>query len=590
MRPIFILILSLLFLARDGYGQRTDFYQTVTARNAILEDTPIPGFPIISFQSLALANHPVSYNLYPSLATPYPPASTPQPHYSSHLFNAIRNFFSGKTARVSSRRTSPKRRPPRWPGGHLRHFSQTQKSPPTAPPSPVVQKKIEKIQTATVATVSAARKAMIELDTFIRTKEKSPPHPYYGTDADRIKLEKKSEKQRQKVLKAAEQVERVLTDLGDAVGPDKLVTTTGGSRTRPNNKPPPHKSELDTKPLQAARETPISPLQAAKDIARKEAELAEDYRNAIRVAIRNYRPPPLSSPPSEASKTAVPLSPMKPKKVAAWVGEGLQQMESPNKPGETSPCNHSVPSTSLDEDHPTRWNKGCRSLESRPIGEDEVDVLFDQCLASLRDKILVNRSSDKIDRKTLFGNMLDERQINPREQHFLALIFTSFGETRKWSKNSEKWSPRQERQRYRNVMRVIDNRTDHIRKRYGDKTLNTTGMDIVLSRWQFTVYNPGDPNLSKMINYDAVSTRKESMKNAVRAYIEYENNNRHVPPMDDKVRHYVTHDFYKKKCIGTNHWCAGGGADHSIKDPHHVFLKGAALENFAPPFENRWGD
>ena len=183
--------------------------------------------------------------------------------------------------------------------------------------------------------------------------------------------------------------------------------------------------------------------------------------------------------------------------------------------------------------------------------------------------------------------MLDEKKINSREQHFLALVFTSFGETRGWLKSKGiSDDPReQEMTRYNRVMRVIDNRTERNRTLLKDST-HITSMDTVLTKWQFSIYNPKDPNLLKILRYDENTYRKRSMKNAVRAYIRYEKNNRNVPHIDKNVYHYVSHSYRKLTQKDPKKWYHTKSPIIPPRDAHHAFFNNVG----AFPLKNRWGE
>ena len=287
---------------------------------------------------------------------------------------------------------------------------------------------------------------------------------------------------------------------------------------------------------------------------------AENHVRAIREATRKSPPlPPLTptDPPSPSKEDAASM-------IAAL--SGTPPME-PTVP----PC---AEPPSLDNDHQKKWNPGCRPLADGPIGEEKLEALFDQCLASLL-KVISSEELDSdnrnaIARRHIFANMRNEKKINPVEQRFLAMVLTSFGETRgqldRYRGRDKK--AQEERMRYQRIMRVIDNRTRH----YARKAPTVTPMDTVLVPKQFSIYNPGGPNLPKMLHYGDNSPRRRSMKNAVLAYIRYENNGRKVPEIPDDTYHFVAHWLRAKNRDQPHKWYNAPPLEPPF-DIHHAFLR-----------------
>ena len=239
-----------------------------------------------------------------------------------------------------------------------------------------------------------------------------------------------------------------------------------------------------------------------------------------------------------------------------------------------------------DNDHEMKWSDpSCQSLARTPIPEESLDSLFDGCLDSLVKKVLNGNenfdNNDFSERKRLFSNMLDDDKLNPQEQRFLAMVLTSFGETR-GQKSYSVDEIIKEGERFQRIMKVIDNRTNRYREIYTNNS--TLGpMETVLIQKQFSPYNSGDPNLPKMLNYK--SNSNNSMKNAVLAYIQYQNRDRQVPHIPPDTFHFVAQScrpmMDTSPCSPECDWCQAPKLTPP-DDPHHAFLK-LEDEGLVPP-------
>ena len=236
---------------------------------------------------------------------------------------------------------------------------------------------------------------------------------------------------------------------------------------------------------------------------------------------------------------------------------------------------------------PSRWNKGCEVLAKSPLDESDIDQLYGTCLASLKEKILdglitgnLTESKFADHQQQIYRNMLDREKLNPEEQRFISMVFTAFGETRGYIGGiSVQDNVSKQKIRYQNVMKVIDNRSNYCGV---DKRDDFTEMNICLLKFQFECYQPGNPNAVKMLNYEKSQRRSDSMKNAVAAYVEYDQKRKLDPdyPIRRNIYHFVAKsycEYVKGKNKKTWFTDERNGPIEGIDDDHHLFFAGRDL-------------
>ena len=515
---------------------------TVTAETAILEDSPFSNFPSLPFSSVLLSiKNSFGKLFYPSPTPQYSQSSPSRPSFFSRLFNSVRGFFSG------NRRTpneNPRISRPYRPSSQPRHYNlrlnrlRSRTNPPSTskadnppppskatPPLPVRSPEVQKLHTYNQAVIDTTLESGEMLEEVVRKRASSNPS-LFGTTSDTKKLQESALEQAAKTREVARQLIDNVADNLD----QKMATTV-----------------------------------------RENIHLARDYADALEDAAATPAPPP-----SMETTEPKPLAPIMITKLREHLDQTNPTISEPRSP----PC---PPSESLDDPSPMKWNPGCRILAQNPLPENAQDTLFDRCLGSLKARILEGQdepvTTQDIHRSILLNNMLNEEKINPIEQRFLAMVFTSFGET------SGSPSNEQERTRYKRIMRVIDNRTDKILSKSKKKNIGT--MDTVLTPWQFSIYNPTDPSLIRMIRYQDNVPRQKSMKNAVLAYIQYENNKRIVPEIPPQTMHFVAHSYRKKTMYRSDTWYYGHHPQYPPRDKHHAFYQ---LPNNAFPLPYRDGE
>ena len=91
-----------------------------------------------------------------------------------------------------------------------------------------------------------------------------------------------------------------------------------------------------------------------------------------------------------------------------------------------------------------------------------------------------------------------------------------------------------------------------------------------------------------MLRYNDSKYRSQSMKNAVLAYIRYENKDRQVPDISDQIYHFVSHGYRKKTMNDDSKWYHKQNPIDPPSDIHHAFFE---LKNNQFPYpyrNNKW--
>jgi hypothetical protein len=131
---------------------------------------------------------------------------------------------------------------------------------------------------------------------------------------------------------------------------------------------------------------------------------------------------------------------------------------------------------------------GCESLKDDEIKEENKEDLK-TCVQSIRNAIAVGdaRNPDgSLDRENLYRNMF--QKLNPKEQAFAGKFFTAIGEVEVLDNKAD----------YMSIMKVLKNRARFARQREGDTKYNE--LDVALSDWQFSMYNPSEPGWRKVLD------------------------------------------------------------------------------------------
>lgn len=110
-------------------------------------------------------------------------------------------------------------------------------------------------------------------------------------------------------------------------------------------------------------------------------------------------------------------------------------------------------------------------------------------------------------------------KFKPHEQEFMAKMLTAYGE----AGGARPYVPQ-----LKAIMNVIDNRVKYAKKKFPD----ATSLDVVFQKYQFSMFNPKDPNWKRALAVKDLS----SIKAVIQAYVEIKNEPSDV---NSKVYHYM---------------------------------------------------
>jgi hypothetical protein len=169
-----------------------------------------------------------------------------------------------------------------------------------------------------------------------------------------------------------------------------------------------------------------------------------------------------------------------------------------------------------------KWLPHCETLGSNHLGAQNFDQLG-KCLDSIKAAVTRGMSLSNLDRTTVFKNLYSE--LNPKEQEFAAMIFTSIGEAGVLAPPLEEMIM---------VMKVLSNRKDFaLDKGYRD----ANELDAALQPWQFSMYNKGAHHWSSVIRQTNSSPQTI---NAIRSYIQFQNTDFPGDSEINRIHHYHT--------------------------------------------------
>lgn len=149
-------------------------------------------------------------------------------------------------------------------------------------------------------------------------------------------------------------------------------------------------------------------------------------------------------------------------------------------------------------------------------------------------------------------------KLKPHEREFMAKMLTAYGEA---------GGARPYKQQLKAVMNVIDNRVKYARKTFP----KATSLDVVFQRYQFSMYNPKDPNWKRALAVKDLS----SIKAVIQAYIEIKNEPNDLNP---KIYHYMATRLSRSP--SRPDWATAKRKSRPVVDgrtldgnPGHVFYK-----------------
>jgi hypothetical protein len=138
------------------------------------------------------------------------------------------------------------------------------------------------------------------------------------------------------------------------------------------------------------------------------------------------------------------------------------------------------------EPTPGEFHEGCEALADQPIQEQESKDKLAKCINSIKQAITSGNYDDKgnLIRTKVFASMYE--RLKPEEQIFAAYMFTALGEAGVWSKDIEKPGEAML------VMKSIQNRRNAaIEQGASANSEEFNELDIVLTEFQYSMYNPG---------------------------------------------------------------------------------------------------
>lgn len=169
------------------------------------------------------------------------------------------------------------------------------------------------------------------------------------------------------------------------------------------------------------------------------------------------------------------------------------------------------------------WTTGCHVLGYAALGDQHFNMLT-TCLDNLKAKVLQGASSgNSINRDKAFRNMYSK--LNSKEQEFLAMTITSFGEAGILAPPLEEMVM---------VMKVLQNRKEYAQKK-GFRDANE--LDAALQSWQFSMYNKNDPNWKRAIR---ANNSNPHTVNSIKSYILFQNTKFTGSSKIDEIYHYHT--------------------------------------------------
>jgi len=135
------------------------------------------------------------------------------------------------------------------------------------------------------------------------------------------------------------------------------------------------------------------------------------------------------------------------------------------------------------------YHEGCEALAEQPIPDSNKGMLA-TCMESIK-KAITQGNRDQygnLDRNKVFASMYE--RLKPEEQIFAAYIFTGHGEAAMWTSVEEPGEAML-------VMKSVQNRRITAEQQREDKNLpigaeNFNELDIVLTEWQYSMYNNGE--------------------------------------------------------------------------------------------------
>lgn len=169
------------------------------------------------------------------------------------------------------------------------------------------------------------------------------------------------------------------------------------------------------------------------------------------------------------------------------------------------------------------FHPSCEVLNVKPNTQEHYDQIV-TCFNNLRE-VIKKAGTDKygnLNRDLTFKALFTE--LNKKEQRFMAMVMTSFGEAGILSSFGE--------QEITTVMKVIDNRTQMAREQKGNKI---SELDVALEPSQFSMYNANKNHWKEALN---TNQKHKWMQRSLKAYINYQSTKFEPKPDVDEMVYY----------------------------------------------------
>ena len=211
---------------------------------------------------------------------------------------------------------------------------------------------------------------------------------------------------------------------------------------------------------------------------------------------------------------------------------------------QNEPCGQDTDGTDEElQNTPQNWIDGCQILAD---GFDSSEItLGKNCLINLRAAILDGTEDEqgRISRTAVFENLY--RKLNPVEQRFAAMVFTSSLESGSLTTSSGNL------EELMSIMKVLDNRAEYARNNGAE---NANSLDAALQSYQFSAFNRvrGAPQNEhwRSLMIRANINDHPHIDNALNAYAQYSEASFTPENVSDDIYHYYSTILDPPRAVG----------------------------------------
>ncbi len=175
---------------------------------------------------------------------------------------------------------------------------------------------------------------------------------------------------------------------------------------------------------------------------------------------------------------------------------------------------------------------GCQALAVAGGPGAEHEAQLQECLASIKTAVAsVSRKNGAIDRAKWMCNVM--AQLNPQEQDFAGLIFTSAVEAGIVAVDKNTGEPKYKETAF--VMKVMQNRTRQLKADLGGQY---NALDVALAHKQFSMYNSGEFNKFRSYFEPESTSSKGQFDAAIKGYLALQKDLIEPKPLVDNMDMY----------------------------------------------------